>query len=115
MTVFSEPASDFLDRRTGVFRTRRELSQRRLGAWFRKNRKAPQEQQKFLTFVKERHDASFRALCEQMRYCASGSEEIDSEAAEGVRVDFGRHLTGKNGLSFETLVEEFLQTQNDGP
>lgn len=112
VAVFAEAASDYLDRTTGIVRSRRELSQRRLGAWFRKNRKDPQEQQKFLTFMQQRHDASFRGILEQMGRRSSEIGDDQSETEDALPVDFTQQLVEENYLSFDTLVDEFLRTQS---
>jgi hypothetical protein len=114
VAVFTEAASDYLDRTTGIVRSRREISQRRLGAWFRKNRKDPQVQQKFLIFIQERQDASFRDLLEQMRRRYPEGGGVESETVDGIPVNCAKQLAEVNELSFDTLVEEFLGTQSSG-
>lgn len=111
--VFKEAASDYLDRLTGVVRSRRELSQRRLGAWFYQHRNAPDIQQKFCTFMQEHQDASFRVLLEKMKADRSSKEEAEPNREQRMKApeEFARELEDENQLSFDTLVEEFLQTQ----
>jgi len=111
VSVFKEAASDYLDRLTGIVRSRRELSQRRLGAWFYRHRNAPDVQQKFCTFMQERQNASFRILLEKMKHRSSRKEEGASPERAKAPEEFARELAEQNLLSFDTLVEEFLEKE----
>jgi hypothetical protein len=112
VNVFKEAASDYLDRLTGIIRSRRELSQRRLGAWFYRHRNAPDVQQKFCTFMQERQNASFLILLEKMRDRSSRGENGAATERAKTPEEFARELEEENPLSFDTLVQEFLQTEN---
>jgi hypothetical protein len=109
--IHNEAASDYLDRAAGIVRTRRELSQRRLGRWFSKYRKAPQEQQRFLTFMQERQNDSFRELLVRMKAridAGEGGRLAESPLAAGV---LEQELQRENEISFDALVEEFLSIE----
>ena len=85
--IHKEPASDYLDRAAGIVRTRREMSQRRLGRWFFKHRKAPEEQQRFLTFMHERQNDSFREVLVRLKARIDAGESgqfAESPLAPGV-------------------------------
>lgn len=113
VSPLKEAASDYLDRVTGIVRTRRELSQRRLGAWFHQHRNAPDVQQNFCTFMQQRQDASFRTLLEKMKDRSSDEQKgANRERQKMTPEEFARALAEENLLSFDTLVEEFLQTQD---
>ncbi len=110
--VHKEAASDYLDRAAGIVRTRREMSQRRLGRWFFKHRKAPEEQQRFLTFMHERQNDSFREVLVRLKARIDAGESgqfAESPLAPGV---LDQELRLENDISFDTLVEEFLSTED---
>jgi len=112
IAIHKEAASDYLDRAAGIVRTRREMSQRRLGEWFHRHRKAPDVQQRFLTFMHERQNDSFRALLVRMK------ARIDSGDNEGLArspVDASvleQEFERENEISFDSLVEEFLSAES---
>jgi hypothetical protein len=88
------------------------MSQRRLGEWFHRHRKAPDVQQRFLTFMHERQNDSFRALLVRMK------ARIDSGDNEGLArspVDASvleQEFERENEISFDSLVEEFLSAES---
>jgi hypothetical protein len=112
IVIHKEAGSDYLDRVAGIVRTRRELSQRRLGRWFYRHRKAPEKQQRFLTFMHERQNDSFRELLVRMKARIDAGESgqfAESSLSAGV---LEQELQRENDISFDTLVEEFLSTED---
>jgi hypothetical protein len=112
VAIHKEAGSDYLDRVAGIVRTRRELSQRRLGRWFYRHRKDPEEQQRFLTFMHERQNESFRELFVRMKARIDAGESgrlAESPLAAGV---LEQEVQCENDVSFDALVEEFLSTED---
>ena len=112
VAIYKEAGSDYLDRVAGIVRTCRELSQRRLGQWFYRHRKAPEEQQRFLTFMHERQNESFRELLVRMKALIDAGESgrlAESPLAAGV---LEQEFQCENDASFDALVEEFLSAED---
>ena len=106
VTVFPKAASDYLDERTGIIRSRRELLERRLGAWIRKNRKDHDAQQKFLSFMRERQSASVHAALERIGGVIESDGSLHFEGTERTPEQLPRQLL----VSYEELLESFLST-----
>jgi hypothetical protein len=106
--LFSKAASDFLDDRTGIVRSRRELLERRLGRWFRKKRKDLDAQQKFLSFMYERQSASIRSSIEKVCGVLRKDGSLDIEGSETAARQLAQELLAENEIGYEELVESFL-------
>jgi hypothetical protein len=62
--------------------------------------------------MQERQNASFRILLEKMGDRSSRGENGAATERAKTPEEFARELEEENQLSFDTLVEEFLQTEN---
>ena len=108
ISLFPKTASDYLDDRTQIVRSRRELLERRLGRWFHKNRRDPDTQRKFLSFMLERQDAFIRATLEKIGGAFGDDGSLHLKGPERTAEQFARQLLGENGTSYEALLESFL-------
>ena len=106
--LFSKAAGDFLDDRTGIVRSRRELLERRLGRWFRKKRKDLDAQQKFLSFICERQSASIRSSIEKVCGVLRKDGSLDIEGSETAARQLSQERLAENEIGYEELVESFL-------
>lgn len=113
ISLFPKAASDYLDDRTEIVRSRRELLERRVGRWFRKNRRDPDTQRKFLSFMLERQDACIRATLEKIGGAFGDDGSLHLEGPERTAEQFARQLLGENAGSYEALLESFLLKYDD--
>lgn len=115
VTAFPDAASDYLDKRTGVARTRDELLERRLGVWIRTNRKNPDAPQQFTSFIRERQAASVRTTLERIGGQFRDDGGLHLAGPETTSEEWVRRLIGENELGHEDLLEAFLDAhERDG-
>jgi len=108
VTAFPEAASDYLDKRTGVTRTRGELLERRLGVWRRANRKNPDAPEQFAAFMRERQAASVRGALERIGSQFRDDGSLRLAGQEATPEEWVRRLIRENELGHEDLLEAFL-------
>lgn len=111
--LFPKAASDYLDDTTGIVRSRRELLERRLGRWFRKNRKDLNTEHKFLSFMRERQTASVRAALERIGSAFGEDGSLHFAGPERTAEQFAQQLLAENEISYEALLESFLLICDD--
>jgi hypothetical protein len=110
VAVFPTAASDYFDERTGIVRSRRELLERRLSAWICKNRKVPDAQQKFLSFMRERQSEYAHTALERIDGVFQRDGSPHFEGPERTPEQLARHFFAENATSYEELLESFLAT-----
>lgn len=107
-------ASDYLDRLTGVVRSPREIAERQLRAWFRRNRNDPQSQQKFVSFMQQATGRSMQAILERAATLPFRDGDLDCDSLGKTPQELAQEFISQNGISYEELVEKFLQEAQQG-
>lgn len=107
-------ASDYLDRVTGILRSRRENAERRLSAWFRKNRNVPDGQQKVVSFMQQITGRSMQAILERVKALPFRDGDLDCGTLGKTPEELAQEFISQNGISYEELLEEFLQEVQQG-
>jgi len=102
-------ASDYLDSMTGIVRSRREIAEKRLRAWFRRHRDDPGRRERFISFTQQVAGGSLQAILEKVARLPFKDGDVDCERLGKSPAELAQTFIDQNGMSYEELLEKFLQ------
>lgn len=102
-------ASDYLDRMTGIVRSRREIAEKRLREWFRRHRADPGRRERFISFTQQVAGGSLQAILEKVATLPFKDGDLDCERLGKPPAELAQAFIDENGISYEELLEKFLQ------
>jgi len=110
VTLIDATATDYLDRATGIVRTKRELLEKRLGLWIRQNPNKLQAETDLVDFIKGHQEQAIAAAVQKLGTFPVRDGNLDFNAGGQTSEHVLRELLKDNEASYENSLEAFLQT-----
>jgi hypothetical protein len=102
-------ASDYLDRVTGIVRSRREIAEKRLRAWFRRHRDDPRRRERFISYAQQVAGGCLQAILEKVATLPYKEGDLDCQRLGKPPAELAQEFIAQDGISYEELLENFLQ------
>lgn len=102
-------ATDYLDKATGIVRSKREVIEKRLGLWIRRNRNKEQAQKDLANFLKEHQERVIAAFTQKLATFPLREGDLDFSARGQTPEQVAQELLKDNDISYEKSLEAFLQ------
>lgn len=105
--------TDYLDEYAGIQRSRREILEKRLGAWMRKNQFDPEKKNEYVTFMQGMLDEKSKAFVNDISSLPIKNGDIDIRALGVTSDQLVKDILAKNDLNIDDLLERFLKDRSE--
>lgn len=104
--------TDYLDTAAGITRTRRELLEKKLGAWARKNQFDETKKNEFADFIKKSLDARLHTLVQDIAGLPIKNGDIDVRSLGLTPDELIKDVLDKNKMNMDDMLEAFLKSHS---
>jgi hypothetical protein len=109
VTPIDATATDYLDRATGIVRTKREVLEKRFGLWVRQNPSNVQAPTDLANLLKQRRDCFLAAVAKYLASSPLRDGQLDLNAHGQTPQQVAQELLKDTDVLYEDLLESFLQ------
>jgi hypothetical protein len=109
VSLVDATATDYLDRATGIARSRKELLDKRLASWIRTSPDKVQAERDLSAFVRAHQERMIEAFSNQIAEYPIHDGDIDFDAMGKSPEQAAQELLKYNEVSYEDSLESFLQ------
>jgi hypothetical protein len=102
-------ATDYLDRATGIVRSKRELLEKRLGLWIRQNSNKVQAEKDLVNFLRDHQERVIAASVQKLAAFPVRNGDLDFSAHGQTPEQVARDLLKESDSLYEGSLEAFLQ------
>jgi hypothetical protein len=114
VTPVDATATDFLDKATGIVRSKREILEKRLGLWIRQNPNKVQAEKDLVNLLNEHQEHIIAAFADKLSSFPVRDGNLDFSAHRQTPEQVVKELLKDNEVSYENSLEAFLQAHS-GP
>jgi hypothetical protein len=113
VTLVPDRATDYLDRVTGIVRSRRDTLDKQFARWFLKNRKNIQAAQAHDVFLRDLEDRWIKRFQEKLESLPIRDGDLDCEALGRTPQELGRDFAEEKLAIIESALAAFLEDHRE--
>jgi hypothetical protein len=113
VSLVDATATDYLDKATGIVRSKRELLEKRLGLWIRRSPNKVQAEKDLVNLLKEHQESVIAASARKLATFPVRDGNLDFSVHGQTPEQVLQELLEYNDNSYENSLEAFLQTHTE--